>query len=51
MEVAWHMTKNYLNDFPDGLLKKLSVVNGELNVLYPSVGSCLVQTRPHIYWR
>jgi hypothetical protein len=41
MEVAWHMTKNYLNDFPDGLLKKLSVVNGELNVLDPQLEAVL----------
>jgi hypothetical protein len=41
MEVAWHIKKDDLNDFPDGLLKKLSVVNGESDALDPQLESVL----------
>ncbi len=31
MKVAWHMTTNCFDDFPDGLLQELTIINKELN--------------------
>jgi len=45
MEVAWHITKDDLNDFPDGLLKKLGVVNEKLDALDPKLEAVLSNPR------